>query len=167
MTHYTDPIITKYIDLIKANTGVFKAFYQGEPLRVPASLLPCCIISKSESEVRHFTNTQDEHAIALTITVITDLRKDLSTESGMENAVAGIATLYDIMEGRQDDYTLKDTSILDILRANSLVDAANNLRTDLSGVTRVDYGETLRARSPEEWSIEAKVQLVAHFVQTR
>ena len=71
------------------------------------------------------------------------------------------------MEGRETDYSLKSSSILDILRANPVVDASNNLRTDLGTSTRVDYGETLRGRAPELWSIEATVQFVAHFTQNR
>jgi hypothetical protein len=163
----TDPIIEKYISLIKANTNAFSAFFQGDPIRIPASLLPCVIIAKRETEVRPLTNSEDEHAIGFNLTVVSDIRNDLSTGESFEHVVKGISTLYDLVEGRGADYSLKDASILGILRANPLVDAANNLRTDLGTSTRVDYGETLRGRAPEQWSIEATVQFVAHFVQNR
>ena len=164
---YTDPIISKYIDLIKANTPAIAAFYQGEPIRIPASSLPCAIISKKETRVGPLTNAEDEHEISMSITVITDLRKDLSTEDNIAKAVAGVSTLYDLMEGRNDDYTLKDQSLLGILRSNLLIDGAHNLRTDLNSITRVDYGTTLRSRPQEEYAIEARLDFVCSFSQVR
>jgi hypothetical protein len=165
---YQDPIIAKYIQLLKAHAGgAIKEFYQGEPIRIPSSNYPCALISKRETRVGPISNAEDQHEIALSITIIADVRNDLSTESGAKNAVAGIATLYDIMEGRNADYTLKDTSILDILRSNLEVDAGQNLRTDLGSITRVDYGTTLRDRAQEQWSIEARVDYVAVLQQTR
>jgi hypothetical protein len=165
--NYSDPVIRKYTELLKANTGSIKAFYEGEPLRVPTSNLPCAIISKRETRVGPLSNAEDEHGIGMSITIIADVRKDLTTEEGAQNAVAGVATLYDIIEGRNDDYTLKDDCILGILRSNILVDATYGLRTDLGSITRVDYGTTLRDRAPEEWSIEARIDFVASFHQTR
>ena len=164
---YQDPIIGAYIDLIKANTGAFKMFYQGEPVRIPASNLPCAIISKRETRVGPLTNAEDEHGIGMSITVVTDIRQDLSTEENVAEVVAGVASLYEIVEGRNADYTLKAESLLSILRHNIAVDLANNLRTDLSSVTRVDYGTTLQNRAPEEWRIEARVDFIAHFSQVR
>lgn len=165
---YQDPIIKKYIELIKANNGDIKTFFQGEPTRVGVSQLPCCIISKNETRVANLTNAEDEHEVVLNLTVITDIRQDLSTEDNDSKIVEGIGRLYDFVEGREDaTYELKSTSILGILRGNILVDAANNLRTDLGSVTRINYGETLRSRSPEQWTIEARVEFVAHFSQVR
>src|SRR5687768_15644933 len=94
---YTDPIITKYFDLIKSHTSEFKRFYQGDPFRVPVSMLPCVILSKSETRVGPFTNSEDEHGIRMILTVITDIRAEISDE----NAIApGVARLYDLIEGR-------------------------------------------------------------------
>lgn len=164
---YIDPILKKYADLITGACGDIKMVYFGEPTRVPASSLPCIFISKANTEARNFTNAQDEQSIAITVSLVTDIRKELSTSENDEQLIAGVAKLYEIMEGRNSDYTLKTNTILDVLRKQNLVDAANNLRTDIAGITRVDYGETLRQRNPEEWNIIAQVQFVAHFVQIR
>jgi hypothetical protein len=164
---YTDPILTAYINLIKAHTGAIKMFYQGEPVRIPVSNLPCAILSKRQTQIGPITNSEDEHDIGISITVITDIRQDLSTNENIAEIVAGVATLYDIIEGRNGDLTLKDTSLLGILRSNILVDAEHGLRTDLGSITRVDYGQTLRGRPLEEWSIEARVDIVASFHQVR
>ena len=164
---YKDPIIAAYIALIKTKTNVFKVFYEGEPLRIAGTNLPCVIVSKRETRVGVLTNAEDEHAIGMAITVITDVRKDLSTEQNIADVVAGVSTLYDLVEGRNANLTLKDTSILSILRHNPLVDSANGLRTDLGTVTRVDYGETLRNRPAQEWTVEGRVDFVSYFTQVR
>lgn len=164
---YQDPIIQAYIDLIKAKQGAIKTFYQGEPVRIPASDLPCAIISKRETRAAPHTNAEDEYAVGMSITVITDIRQDLSTEDAAASMVAGVSSLYEIIEGRNADYTLKDTSVLHILRHNIAVDSARNLRTDLGSMTRVDYGTTLRERPREEWSIEARVDFFSTFTQVR
>ncbi len=164
---YVDPILKKYADLIAANTNVFKAVYYGEPTRIPASLFPCLILSKRETRVGNLSNAEDEHGIAITMTVIYDIRKELSTAEDDAKIVEGVAGLYDLVEGREADYTLKATSVLDILRSNVELDTANNLRTDLSTITRVDYGQTLRDRAPEQWSLEASIDFIAHFAQVR
>jgi hypothetical protein len=166
--NYQDPVIAKYIELLKAHAGgAIREFYQGEPVRIPSSSFPCALISKRETRVGPVSNAADQHEMALSITVIADVRSDLSTESGAKNAVAGIAALYDLMEGRNADYTLKETSVLGILRSNLEVDAGLNLRTDLGSVTLVDYGTTLRDRAQEQWSIEARVDYVAVLQQAR
>lgn len=164
---YTDPVISAYIALIKSKTGAIKSFFQGEPIRIPTSMLPCAIISKRQTRVGVHSNAEDEHGIALSITVITDIRQDLKSDENVSAAVAGVSTLYDVIEGRNPDLTLKKTSLLGILRGNLLVDAQHGLRTDLGANTVVDYGLTLRDRAPEAWSIEGRVDIVATFSQVR
>lgn len=161
---YSDPILTKYIDTLKAANTDIKMYYQGEPFRIPASYLPAVFISKTDTNVASFTNAEDEHQIGLRLTLVTDVREELDNE---KDIVAGIARLYDIMEGRDSDYSLKTTSILHILRTNMNLDTANNLRTDLSTTTRIDYSETLNRRNNEAWFVEANISYIAHFLQTR
>src|ERR1044072_2766795 len=100
---YEDPIIAAYIRLLKVNTGAIKAYYQGEPIRVPTSNLPCAIISKRQTRVAPLNNADDEHGIGLSITILADVRQDLSTEENIAEAVAGVSTLYDVVEGREAD----------------------------------------------------------------
>ena len=165
MEEYKDPVIQKYIDLVKANTNIFKKFYIGDPIRVPVSMLPACIISKNETRIGKLTNVEDEHGMALILTVITDIRADIRDDKEL---APGTTSLYNIIEGREDDtFKLKTDSILNILRGNIVVDAAHNLRTDLGSITRVDYGMTVGKRAPDMWSIEAQIEFVANFLQLR
>lgn len=162
---YKDPIITKIIDTIKANTASIKYFYYGDPLRVPVSNLPCAIIAKRETRVGNLTNAEDEHGIQMTITVVTDIRSELHDDKQL---VAGFSSLYDIVEGREETtYKLKTSSLLHILRNNVGLDPTNNLRIDLNTITRVDYGMTVNKRDSEAWALEGEIEFVAHFTQIR
>ncbi|MGY3406099.1 hypothetical protein ACVWZV_002212 [Bradyrhizobium sp. GM5.1] len=145
----------------------FKTYFQGEPIRVPGVDFPYAMISKRETRVGPVTNAEDEHGISLSITVVADIRNDLSTDENAGAVNAGVATLYEIIEGRNADYTLKTNSVLSILRHNPLIDSTYGLRTDLGTVTKVDYGLTLQNRALEEWSVEARVDFVASFQQVR
>lgn len=171
MELYQDPIITKYIDLIKSvvGEGFFKGIYQGDPIRVPQSNLPALIISKDETRVSNAfdggDSANDAHMIGLTLTVITDIRDQLNDDKSI---APGVAQLYDIIEGREaDTLKLKEKSLLHILRNNILVDTALGLRTDLGNFTRVDYGLTVGKREQEAWAVEAQIEFVAHFIQLR
>lgn len=161
---YIDPVIKKYMDIVKAANPLVKTFYQGDPIRVPVSNLPALIISKTETRVSNHTNSEDEHGIQMTMTLITDIRKDIGDD---KQIVAGINTLYDMLEGRDAQYKLKSTSLLNILRTNAELDIAYNLRTDLVTVTRIDYGMTVGKRDQDAWAIEGTIQFVANFNQLR
>lgn len=163
--NYQDPVIQKYLDTIKGVLGdTIKTYYIEDPIRIPASNLPALIISSSETRVAKSTNAEDEHGMSFILTVITDIRQDIQDDK----SVAGSKRkLKDIIEGRDSNYKLKTNSILHILRTNINLDVAKNLRTDLTTVTRVDYGITVGKRQPEAWGIEAQVEFVAEFIQLR
>lgn len=162
---YQDPIIKKYQDMITAAMpGVFKGVYQGDPIRIPKSKMPALIISKSGTRVGPLTNAEDQHEMTLILSVITDLRDEVNDDTEI---VPGVAQLYSIMEGRDDQYKVKPDSVLHILRSNITVDAALNLRTDLGSVTRADYGLTIGKRAPEAYAVEGQIEFIAIYSQLR
>ena len=166
MQPYNDPIIKKYIELIKAKMpNVFKTFYQGDPIRIPKSSIPACIISKSQTRVAPHTNAEDEHEIGLILSVIVDLRDEIKDDVQL---TPGIAQLYDILEGREEaTYKLKGESILNILRTNIAVDTTYNLRTDLGSITNVNYGLTIGKRALDSYAIEGQVEFIATYTLIR
>lgn len=166
MEIYADPIIRKYRELIEqAMPGVFRYIYQGDPLAVPKSNVPALIISKSQTRIGVHTNAEDEHEIRMVMTVITDIRDEASDD---QKLVPGIARLYDIMEGRDSTtFALKPNTVMDVIRSNIIIDAANNLRTDLGSITTVDYGMTLGKRDREALAVEAQIEFIASFTQQR
>lgn len=167
MEIYKDPIIKKYMELIEGIVGVgfFKKMYYGDPIRIPISNLPALIISKDETRLDPITNTEDQHLMALTLTVVTDIRSDINDDKAI---APGTSSLYNIIEGREEStLKLKTKSILHILRNNLDVDVSLGLRTDLGSITRADYGMTVGKRELESWSIEAQVEFIAQFTQIR
>ena len=167
MNLYRDPISKKYIDLIVGivGEGFFKGIYYGDPIRIPVSNLPALIISKDETRIGNITNTEDQHLMAFMITVITDIRNDINDDKAI---APGTASLYDIIEGREEDtLKLKTKSLLHILRNNVDVDTSLGLRTDLGSITRADYGLTIGKREIESWAIEASIEFIAQFTQIR
>ena len=161
---YKDPVLKKYANLITDTIKIFKEVYYGDPIRIPNSKLPCLILSKSETNVGQLDNAADEHSISILLTVVTDIREEI----GMADDLSpGATRLYELIEARDDDYSLKINTILDILRTNINVDVGNNLRTDLGTITHVDYGMTMGKRGPDAYAIEAEITFVAHFSQNR
>jgi hypothetical protein len=161
---YQDPILKKYADLIEANTPVFKRIYFGDPIRIGASELPVLILAKVDSRISNMTNTEDLHLVRVSMTIVTDVRDTLSDDKTM---VRGVNALYNLMEGRAADYTLKPDSLLYILRHNVELDVGKNLRTDLSTMSTVDYGMTMGKRKEASWSIEGTLTFTSHFTQVR
>ncbi len=105
--------------------------------------------------------------MALRLTVIVDVRNDLSTQESIPQVTGGLSTLYDIIEGMNADLTLKDTSLLYILRHNILVDATHGLRTDLSSITEAEFGITALGQGENIYRIEGHVDFVAGLHQVR
>lgn len=167
MEIYKDPIMKKYFDLITGivGEGVFKGLYYGDPIKIPQTRLPALIISKDESRMSVLSNVEDEHLMAFTLTVVSDIRAEINDD---KEIAPGVASLYNIIEGREDDtLKLKTKSILHILRNNVDVDTSLGLRTDLGSITRADYGLTVGKRANDAWAIEAQVEFIAHFTQLR
>jgi len=165
---YNDPIIKKYIQLIEAKTdGIFRGYYQGDPIRIPSSKLPAIVLSKAQTRIGPLTNAEDEHGMAMILSVVVDIRDEISDDTQI---APGVARLYDIMEGREEaTYKLKANSLLNILRTSILVDATYNLRTDLSSITQADYGLTIGKRSQEGngYAVEGQIEFIAYYTQLR
>lgn len=162
---YVDPILKKYADTIEGATSIFKRIYFGDPIRIGMSELPALIIAKLSTTAANMTNTEDVHQVRISLTVVTDVRETVSDDKTM---VRGVNMLYNIIEGRQaGTYALKTDSLLYILRHNVELDSGQNLRTDLSTVTRVDYGMTIDKRATNAWAIEGTVDFIANFSQVR
>lgn len=165
MDIYKDTICQKYVQLITSLIpGYFKGIYYGDPVRIPASNYPALIIYKNTTAIRAIDNASDEHQISLTINVATFIGREINDDLSVR---AGVADLYDLMEGRDENYKLKAGSIVNIIRNNQIMDSANNLRTDLATMTRTDYGLTYGKREKDAYSVEGLVEFVVNFIQLR
>ena len=164
-TPYSDPVVTKYFDLIKSKTKAFREFYQGDPMIVPLSKLPCLILSRKATGIRKLTNAEDEHRMQLSLTVITSILEEIRDEKDL---APGISRLYELVEGRDTTtLALQEQSLLHILRNNILVDATTGLRTDLDTPTEVNFDQLTARRKMGLWTAEAEIAFIAHFTQVR
>ena len=164
MSQYKDPIIEKYLNLIKDNVGGIKVFYNGTLMQIPLSRLPLVMIDIEGTEVTEFSNAEDQQEVSLVLTYIADMRKEISAAQLMES---GFGKVLDVLVGRTSTYGLKTDSILYVLRHNLDIDASNNLRTDVGNITVATPREVALGRMPGYWSAEGTIRFKAHFIQTR
>lgn len=163
---YQDPVIGAYIALIKQYTGnTIKKFYQGDPIRIPVSNMPAIIVAKRQTMISPATNAEDSHKVTLVITVVADIREDISLDTSL---VPGMGALYDIMEGRDPaTLQLKPSSLLSIIRHNVDVNAQLQLFIDVDTPTKIDYSMTLGKRGEDMFGIEGALTTVCTCIQVR
>lgn len=164
MSVVKDPIIERIFNIIDAaDGGAINSYYYGDPLVIPKSNLPALIGTKDTTEIDDETNAEDSHTVRIVLTLVIDIRDYVG--DAIVNVEAGDQKLYDIMEGRNADYTLKSTSIVDILRKNASL--ANNLDIDMNTPMTIDYGFTFGKRGERSWSYEANLTITLFFHQLR
>jgi len=164
MAKYEDTILDKLQTLIDASDGdAITTFYKGDPLMMPKSDLPALLLIKDNTEIGDSSNAEDYHRMNIVITLVVDIR-DYVLDTPV-NVHAGDQKLYDIFEGRNADFTLKSTSIIDILRSNE--ELGNNAHIDLSVPMNVSYGFTVGKRGQKSWSQEANLSISVYFTQLR
>ena len=165
MSVYNDPIIQKLFDVIDASDGgAIKTFFHGDPVLVAKDDLPVLIASKDTSEIGDESNAEDYHRMNIVLTLIVDIRQLVGETADYHTHVAW-QKLYDIIEGRNANYTLKSTSIVDILRKNH--NLGNNANIELGVPMTVDYGFTIGKRGDNTWAWEANILVPIFFSQLR
>ena len=161
---YEDPIIKKILDNIDAaDGGAIKTYFHGDPLFVAKDDLPCLIGAKDTTEIGDFSNASDYHRMTIVLTLVIDIRQFF--DETPKNIHVGFQKLYDIIEGRESNFTLKSTSLSDILRKNH--NLGNNANIDLEVPMNIDYGFTVGKRGEETWAQEANIRLSVYFPQLR
>jgi len=162
---YKDPIIEKIFSNVRAvlNEEVIKTIFYGDPLFIAKDDLPCLIGSKDVTEVDDASNAEDYHRMTIVLTLVVDIRQFF--DDTPKNIHVGFQRLYDMMEGRNSNYTLKSTSLIDIMRKNH--DLGNNANLDLEVPMRVDYGFTVGKRGENVWAQEANMSFSVYFTQLR
>ncbi len=165
MAYYSDPVLAKLETVIDvADGGFFVSYWQGDPLLIAKSDLPALIMTKEGTEIGDASNAEDYHRQNIVLTAVVDIRKYLG-DTPTDIHVAA-QKLYDVIEGRNaSDFTLKTTSLIDILRTNH--NLGNNANIDLQTPMRVEYGFTRGKRGEGTWSWEAWVTVPVYFVQLR
>lgn len=155
-TEYKDPVIEKLLALMQqAQPKNIKKFHNGDRLIGPKREMPYLSIAKSNTKVSPADNMEDQHIMQMTLTVVYDWTRDLNKSSEL---VAGANGLYELMEGRDENYQLKANSILGVLRANETLGEKIWIAVGDGEVAEVQYGLGVNRRGPGIFSTEAIIK---------
>lgn len=166
MSAYSDPIIAKYLTLIKANTTGIRGWYNGFVAKIPANMLPAVMMDIETTEADDFSNVEDVHRVGIVLIYIADIRQTFEHSPLVDN----LNKVREVLIGREatgTPYALKSSSILYVLRHNLNIDINNNLRSDIGSFTVVTPSEIASGRFPGLYTAEGSIRFVAHFTQQR
>lgn len=156
---YKDPIIAKIIDLLEAaDLPGIKGIYNGDVVVPAKDDLPLIYVAKDTTAIGQADNLEDEHLLPMVATVIYDMTTDIGQSYDM---VAGASSLYEIVEGRNDDYSLKPNTLAYVLRQNQVLD--NKLWIAVGTPVTVNYGIGVNRRGPGTYSVEAVVRFTVRL----
>lgn len=150
-----DPLIQLVIDLLNKTgpTELRGRYINGDVMMPKRRELPLCYIAKDRTTAQPANNMEDEHLAQLVATVIHDWTQDLNKSYDM---VAGFPKLYDMVEGRNADLSLKERTLFYQLRKAQQL--AQNAWLGVGSTVDADYGIGINRRGPGSFSIEATIK---------
>lgn len=156
MASYHDPMITRIIQILNAEgpSQLKNRYYYGDPLMVAKAMLPAVFITKDKTMIRSASTAEDELRMPMVINVVMDLTSDFNKAF---NDTQSANTLYELVEGRDNHYQLKPTSIAYILRKYQQLD--NQLWIDANTTLELDYGIGVQKRGPGIYTVESVIRL--------
>jgi hypothetical protein len=161
---YRDPFITKLISVFNAEGSpeLKNRYFYGDPLQVPKNQLPACFITRDSTRVTTNTNGEIQTEADIVINAVFDLTRDFN--QAFDN-ITSSNTMYDCFEGRNADYTLKDTSLVYILDKHQSLDT--NLWINLNAPIEPDYGVSIEKRGPGIYTVEGVIRITLTHHQLR
>ena len=163
-TGYKKTVPDTLLALFKSKLGesIFKAYYMGDPIIIPHSLLPAMIISEPATDYDDGPTGFDEIKHNVLIQICFDKRSEFGKkdkEATLERTIDNIAQGRDETTG---DY--KDISIVGILRRN--ITLGNLSIRSINGVQKgiVDRSETLTTTEAHIKITITELQSVANRV---
>lgn len=152
---YRDPIIETILTKLKAaQLKGIKGYFNGDVVVPAKSDMPLVYVAKDTTQISSADTQEDQHVMPMVATVIFDITQDMGRSYDM---VAGAGGLYEVVEGRNDDFSLKTNTLLYALRANQVL--GTKLWLSVNSNITVNYGIGINRRGPGTFSVEA----VVHF----
>lgn len=161
---YKDPVITSLITVFNAEgPAQFKnRYYYGDPLQVGESALPAVFISKDTTAISAASLAETERSQKYVINVVYNLKRDFGKAF---NDISAANSIYDLIEGCIDDFTLKSTSLSAILMKHQQLDSM--LWINLDEPLELDYGTTINKRGEGVFTAEGVLKLTIVHHQIR
>lgn len=155
---YRKTVPQTLIDLLKTNLpeNTFLSYYEGDPILIPASLMPACVISESQTDYDTGPTGFDEIKHTLLIQVVFNKKDEIGKP---DNQVTMDRMIDQVCQGR--DETTGDflpSSIMSILRRNITL---GNLA--IENISRVRKG--IIPRSEELLTAEGHIELTVSELQ--
>lgn len=165
MTLYRDSIIQAIIDALNESgpDELRTNYYHGDPVIMPQAQLPLCFVTKLSTQVRTHTTAEDSYESQIALNVVSSTTNDLS--QGGDVLQAGTVTLYDLVEGREEDDDSKTSSIINVLRSKQVLNA-NKTYIQIGDSIDIEYVISPNSRRGL-WSVEAIVRMVVTHNQVR
>lgn len=167
---YKDPIIEKLIEQFQENLTKddgdlkkIKTYYHGDPLMIPKDNLPAICLTKDVTRITDESNAEDSHKINVYLTLVIDIRNFV--EDDMADVNVAESVMWDIIEGRNEDFTLRTDTLLYILRNG--VNLGNNAHVDAADEVVADYGYTIGKRGEKSYAVEAYIKIPVFVNQFR
>jgi len=99
----------------------FTTFYKGEVAIVPQSYLPALMVFGNQTTVVAKSTAKDQYVYDITARAVIDLKLYLK-ESGTNDIISAQMAMYNFMEERNADGSLKSDTVLGVLRGNIRTD---------------------------------------------
>lgn len=158
---YTDPVLGTLITIFNAEgpTQLKNRYYEGDPIMIAKGSMPAVFLTRDKSTVQQVTNMEDEHILSVVINVVTDVTRDWGQAF---NKISSMSDVWDFIEGRNSDGTLKITSLAYILRRYQTL--APKTWINLKRAIELDYGVGIEKRGPSIYSVEGimKIEIRQH-----
>lgn len=174
-TQYKDPILQAVINHLEkhANRDI-KTYYYGDVLLVPKTELPVISVAIDATRIAVDDTGTDKSTVPLVISVITDIGDNPNRDF---DVMAGTNSLYEIVIGRNDDFTFRKDSLAYILRAHDQLATAQTpagetvqvymgTETDREPLD-IDFGIGVERRGQGIWSVESTIRVNAYVYTPR
>lgn len=171
-TQYRDPLIEKIIDHLKQGASKdIKNWYHGDVLLIQKRELPAVSVAIDNTIVTTDSTGDDKSTVPIVISVITDINANQARDW---DTMAGTTELYDIVAGRNKDFTYRKDSMIHLLREK--VHLASEQSEDGRGEVsvflgiedqplQVEFGIGVERRGAGIFSVEAAIRTSA-FIYT-
>jgi hypothetical protein len=157
-TYYKDGV-TRILDLLKdtfGTTGMFKAYFNGQPEGIPESLIPCIMVSGATGEVVSAATGTDQITEVVSIIVALNKKDDYGASPDVDLTEFKLRKLVFGQDPATQEY-LPQTIMYAIRKHISMDDAVLNSRVQIS--FDESDGAGVNVRGPSTVTQEAIVRV--------
>lgn len=157
-----DDVVIAILDLLKEAFGAyFKAYYDGDPIDIPKSNLPCVIVEGNQGRTSLNATGTDMLESSVNITIALDKRDDYGAEPTKDLTEKRLRRIVEARNSTTGAYL--DDTIVGVLRQNITI---GNRTVD----NEVNWAYALQPRTDTMVTSEARIEITTKeriFVGTR